>query len=192
LKAGDTFAMRSRAQYGTEGQWLTSAIQYHTYYALGDFEKLKNAALDDRTALGRNALLAAFVEQGQLDEAVKLLPTETESDEKPVLLLALSVAYRRAGNPTAANDWQMRAADALQNGNQDSALAAELLNKSALPTRTEVENVPISPQLKAVILAALAQRYPEGRAELAGLARKLNVERTFPFHLVQRVTTSAP
>ena len=126
-----------------------------------------------------------------MDEAVKNQPKEMEAEEKTIFLLGVAVAYRAAGNPTAAAEWQARAVEVLRAGNEDFVQAAALLTRTTAPTRSEVESVALPPQIKAVLLASLAQQFPQARTELAGFARELNVERVFPFHLVRRVTAAS-
>jgi hypothetical protein len=41
---------------------------------------------------------------------------------------------------------------------------------------------------KAIVLAALALKHPTRRAELGAAARRFNVDRTYPYHLIQRIT----
>jgi len=38
------------------------------------------------------------------------------------------------------------------------------------------------------VLTALAQKHSARRAELGAAARRFNVERYYPYHLIQRVT----
>jgi tetratricopeptide (TPR) repeat protein len=192
LKISGDFARRCRAKFHQEGEFLANAIQYRACYGAGNFEKLKTAANADRTAAGRLALASAMIEQGQVDAAVKLLPPNMDSDDSENFQLAIAVAYRQSGNSAAAEQWQQRFVESLQNGNGSSVQAAGLLTRSTPPTRKEVEDVAIPPQLKATLLAALCQQHPQARAELAGLARELNVERVFPFYLVRNVTGQAP
>jgi hypothetical protein len=64
------------------------------------------------------------------------------------------------------------------------------MKRGTPPTRQELADLAISPKMKAVICAVLAQEYPQVRAELTGFARELNADRTFPYHLIQRATTA--
>ena len=71
-------------------------------------------------------------------------------------------------------------------------MAARALASFKAPSLTEAQTLMVPPQLKAVLLAAIIQQHPEVRAQLSPLARKLNVERMFPYHLIQRVTAERP
>ena len=192
LKSATDFASLCRRRYGAAGKMLVSEIQYHTYYAVGDFEKLKASAANDDSTAGRGALASALIEQGRVDEAVKKLPPEMSSEEKEIFAFALAAAYRQNDNETAAAQWQSRGIELLQNGTGDAVQAANLLRRGTAPTRAEAESLALPPQIKAVLLASLAQQFPQARADLAGLARDLNVQRLFPFHLVRRVAAQNP
>ena len=192
MKAADSFIKLCRTRYGSRGEMLISAVQYRACYAAGEFEKLKSVATNDQSAAGRTMLAVALIELGQVDEAVKNLPAEMNAEEKQFFMSAIAVAYRQSGNEAAARQWQSRAIEGLQAGNEDFNQAAALLLRSTLPTRSEWENVAIPPQLKTVMLAGLCQQSPQARTELAGFARELNVERMFPFYLVRRVIAPVP
>jgi hypothetical protein len=45
----------------------------------------------------------------------------------------------------------------------------------------------VGPQDIAIVLTVLSQRFPEKAAQFSELARKLNIEPSFPHHLLTRV-----
>src|SRR4026208_782912 len=51
------------------------------------------------------------------------------------------------------------------------------------PSREEIDSVVLPSDAKALLPAVLAQQYPDRRTELVAACRRLNVERSFPFHL---------
>jgi hypothetical protein len=127
-----------------------------------------------------------------VNEVLKNLPAQGDDDEEfqSTWTLALAVACRETGNSSEAERWRLKAHDALAKGNEDSAQAAALLERATAPTLAEARTLTLPPQLKSVWLAALIQQHPEARASLSPLARSLNVDRTFPYHLVQRITAT--
>jgi len=185
------FQIACRKKYGTSAQKLTDTIRYHTLYAIGDLAGLEKAAADDNTPSGREVLVAALIEQGRMAEAAQRLSSGSDDEDQVVLMVAMAVACRQAGQPAEAEKWQGQMVAELQKGNEDFVAAARLFRPGAAPDPAAVQEVNLPPRMKAVLIALLSQQYPEHRSELATLARRLNVERNFPFHLVRRVTAEA-
>lgn len=184
LQCCQQFDEACNAKYGAEGSAMANALRCHVLYALGDFAEL------EKRAVSPVMRCQAMLEQGRLSEALKAMPAKSKDDEEyqSNWALALAVACREAGQPAEAAQWLRTAHDVLAQGNDDSVQAAALLHRATAPTLVEAQQLTIEPQLKAVLLAAIVQQHPEARASLSPLARSLNVERTFPYHLVQRVT----
>ena len=161
-------------------------VQYRALYDTGDFAGLEAAAKADPTDTGRSTQLAAMIELGRLAEAGALL--ETNRATTALVCWTLAGAYRKQGDDTAANHWKARALEKMRAGTADSAAAAGRLANDTPLTVAEAKELVLEPQLKAVVLAALAVQSPRTQTELAELSRLLNVEREFPHHLVQRLT----
>ena len=68
---------------GVRGQDPLLLIKCYVLYGLGDFSGLEKAVVNDKTAEGRLALTWALIEQGRLDEALKLAAAEDDADQKP-------------------------------------------------------------------------------------------------------------
>jgi hypothetical protein len=69
---------------------------------------------------------------------------------------------------------------------------AALLEGRAAPTPSALDDIIFPAPLKAALIANLAMTHPDRRDKLNAAARQLNVERSFPYHLVQRATASTP
>jgi hypothetical protein len=191
----NAFAGACRKKYGPEGSSVANAIRFHALYALGDFVELQNALATEKPSIARNIRLQAMLEQGLVAEAAKGLTSGQESDEDnygSLLPLAFYLAYSQAGDRTEAARWLKHAQTSLEHGSQEEVIAAQALSNFKPPTLVEAKTLIMPPQLKAALLAAIIQQHPEVRAELAPLARTLNVERVFPYHLIQRITTERP
>lgn len=102
--------------------------------------------------------------------------------------LSLSVAFGIDGNASEAAVWRERACVAMEKENADLRRAAVLLRAPHGPSQKEIRAIALYPNAKALILAALAVRFPEQRTELAAMARKLNISRLPPYHLIRQVT----
>jgi hypothetical protein len=135
-------------------------------------------------------LFQALLEQGKVKQAVNSRSGEIARQNDPFEALTISLAWTVAGQPTEARDWRETAARVLERGDDDYVRAAALLRGTAGPTREQIELVVLPADAKAMLLAVLAHQFPEQRAELFAASRRLNVERGFPFHLVQRATAT--
>jgi len=188
LKSFSSFAGTCRSQYGSDGDQVARPVEYEARYALGDFDQLKSLAMADRSSQGRAALAEALVELGQPQEAAKTLPADLNWEERGIFWIALAVASRDRGDAQAAAEWKSQAIRHLEQKGGSSFETARLLRQINPPTRDQLDALVLPPEVKAVLLAMLSQEYPPARTELAGFARQLNVSRTFPYHLVHRVT----
>ena len=55
------------------------------------------------------------------------------------------------------------------------------------PALSEVTDIPTTPKLKAIVLAYLTAKFPAQKSEYAPMMRKLNIDRSYPYHLVAKV-----
>ena len=187
VKAAAAYDQATVAKYGAAAHDSTAGVRFHALYAAGDFSGLEKAtAKVPGSALH---LVEALIEQGRVAEAAKALPKGLGS---AVHALALACANLTAGRTTEAERWIEQAKSILAEGNTESARAGALLAESGSTLVTDATDIHISPAFKALVITTLFLRHPETRAELAPLARRLNVGRSFPYHLVQRLTATAP
>jgi tetratricopeptide (TPR) repeat protein len=191
LQAAETFARAATAKYAKEAESGNRVLRTHALYATGDLAGLEKFVTKVNDHNGRSTLALVLVEEGRPAEAAKLAAAPGLIDDPTLFALGLSLAFRQIGNDTDANRQIEAACKALAAGDNDAVQAAALLRSSTPPTLSAVEDLVLQPQEKAALVAILAQRHPSLRGELAAFARKLNVERTFPFHLVQSVTSAA-
>jgi tetratricopeptide (TPR) repeat protein len=167
---------------------LTRFIRRRYLYELGDFAGLERESLPDRTPAGRAALFQAQLELGRVVEALQTRKAMGE-DGPPdygIVDLMISLAWELQGRSDEAHQWRERAATALAAGDKDHQRAGDMLRGSLPPTIEEVHSVVLPPDAKAIWLACLARRHPDRRAELTDAARRLNVDPSFPYHLVRR------
>lgn len=188
LAVCESFKRACEAKFKEKSKPVVDAVRAHALYVAGDFEALEKF---DPAKPPRAARFQALVEQGRIADAEKALPNNDE-DEKPVTLLALAVAGRLAGDSVADAKWLEKAKESLSNGNEDNVLASKLLRKADAPSINELKSVAARPSLKALLLVELAARHPQAQAEYTELARRLNVERSFPYHLIRKATAASP
>ena len=125
---------------------------------------------------------------------MKAKPAEPgeSGDEAGIYPLVVALAWNLGGNAAEASQWQERAITAMEAGNADYWRAAQLLRSASEPTQAELDAVYFPANAKSILLAYLSMRHPARRADLASAARQLNVERGFPYHLLQRATEPRP
>ncbi|MCX6896121.1 MAG: hypothetical protein NTZ16_11605 [Verrucomicrobia bacterium] len=192
LRVASGFTRAAGANYGSQLAEITAGLRAQALYAAGNFAELEKINGLPASAT-RRFVAEALIEQGRVTEGEKMLESQENSPGKLVDALALTVAFLQAGDKAAAEKWQRQAHHLLAAGNMDSVQAAMFLNSRTMPTLAEAQALMLPLKTKAVLLAAMIKLHPEARAEFAPLVHNLNVvERTFPFHLVRRITTTAP
>jgi hypothetical protein len=175
---------------GDSGQNIARFLRRRLYYELGDFVSLEKDASSDRTPAGRIALFQAQLEQGRVLEALQTrsaLGRNLEFDSG-ILELILSLSWNLGGRAQEAGECENRAVTALASGDADYQRAAELLRAKTPPTDDAIDAVALPPDSKSVLLACLARKHPARQTELIERARRLNVDPSFPYHLVRRAT----
>ncbi len=159
-------------------------------YQFGDFTALEKSAARDLSPAGRSSLFFALIEQGRLAEATRLHPLNELLVEDPYHFLTVSVAFKLAGDNSSADAWRERGRQLLVNGDRGDARAAALLRMTASELPAALDDLVIGPKPQSILLTVLAQMHPEKAAALNAAARQLNFDRSYPFHLVRRVTAT--
>lgn len=180
-------AVRYRAAEAAETIRRAGMGRY--YYAVGDFEaleKLGRAGQDDND---KSALIDALIEQGRMDEAMRVYSMDKVVN--PGMMLSVELGWRLAGKNQEADKWRTAAADGLRSSSAHGLRAADLLDGKTAPTQAALDDVQLPAQYKAILLAELAVTHPDQREMLGSLARRLNVDRSFPYHLINRAVASA-
>ncbi len=127
-----------------------------------------------------------LVATGQPEVAAKL-PDLTELMDDWTEPLALSVSFVLKGNQADADTWRAKACEELRSdGDSDAVRAAALLERDTAPTDAELDEIVMRSTDTPILLAALAQRFPDRQAELNQRAAKLNVSRQPPYLLVKQ------
>jgi Flp pilus assembly protein TadD len=131
------------------------------------------------------------LELGQLENlAAPAGALSGRSSQRAMHELLLSFAWSDKQDQDRAAAARERAVTALAGGNRAERQAAEQLQQgAALPAGT-AERLTLEPEVKAVVLIALAQACPEQKADLLAMAGKLNYRREFPYHFLNRQLTA--
>ena len=131
--------------------------------------------------------LHALLAQGRPQEAVKD-PALQQSLEEPWNALAVSVAFGLASNQAEGAAWREKACTALDKLDADSRHAAAFLRAEKPLKNSQFDDLVLEPSFKALLAVAMAQRFPEQKAEFVAIARRLNVRRMPPYQLVRKAT----
>jgi tetratricopeptide (TPR) repeat protein len=186
------YQRRAQAQLKEDAGSSVESLHRYLLYSLGDFAALEKRTATDKSEAGRTYFHHALVETGRLPEAEKVYPLNDRNATDPFHFLSVSLAWRQAGDSEKAAAWRGRAVELLLAGRAEYVQAAEFLKRNQAVQWAEVQDLALQAKLKAVLLVALAQRFPENSSELLRFARLLNVDRAYPYHLIRRLTQSAP
>ena len=174
---------------GVTPQLSAVSLLYRQFYYLAcDFEQLRKVSANDRTPAGRAALFSALIEQGKVAEAVRIHPLNDPGMTDPWHFITVSLAWLAAHDQEQANAWLSRGIQLLGAGAKDEVRAAALFQNGASLSPANLDAVDVDPKAKAILLAALGVMHEEQRNELFAAARRCNVDRSFPFELVRRIT----
>ncbi len=183
-----TYSKQVQSLGAENARLLTLALRRQFLYSSGDFAALAREAASDRTPAGRNALFTAQVELGKVAEAERVHPIDEPKNSDPFHFIAMSLAWIAAGDSKKADPWLQRGLQLLAAGSGDEARAVALFGPDAVPTAEQLQALGLHPKGKAILLAALGLLKPEQRKMLHAEARRLNVDRSYPYQLVRRVT----
>jgi tetratricopeptide (TPR) repeat protein len=153
-------------------------------YQIGDVEAIRAAtdSIADPAFTGLRAQM--MIAAHQLDEAAVDERLAKAWDE-PSTTLELSIAYSVAGKDKEAQLWRERACQALEARSPEERRAAQFLRAASPPSADEVMKASVFRPGKALLLAALATRFPEARAAYGVEAAKLNISHNPPYQTVR-------
>lgn len=188
------FELTTRRRHGDSSGDISKHVRWRLLYATSDFAGLERHTARDNSSAGQFARFQALIEQGRIAEALKARSgspkAATAIDSFDALIVAL--AWTLQGNAPQAAQWHERALKGQEDLPVEWARAVELLRRSSPPAQSELDELVLAANAKALLLATLAFRHPAQRAELSAAARRFNIGRAFPYHLVQRATATTP
>jgi tetratricopeptide (TPR) repeat protein len=103
-------------------------------------------------------------------------------------MLSVAIALYATGDHDGAIQWRDKACAIYEKGRTEERRMAALLQGKEVPNSEAVNQVLSHPQILSVFHAALACFDPERKAEHIERARKLDVSRLPPHHLVEMIT----
>jgi hypothetical protein len=169
------------------GEEMRAFLMTHALYAAGNYKGAASMAKSGGSRLN-DLQAAALLADGQVSVAEGLLPAPSEASAADAL--ATTIAWHFKGNSEKEKTWLAGALRALAAGDSDEALLARLLREKTAPALTDLQTAAVLPEIKALALAVLAQRFPDHAAEYATLARRLAVLREPHNALVHRALSN--
>lgn len=165
------------------------ALDYVFFYAAGDSNALLGLCTEPNGL--EEVAWQPLLEQGQAEKALSALRSSYESWDDPFTFLAAAVGLRHYGMEEEAGPFLKQALARLEKGAPEYKQLAIYLKQQQPPSLHNLTELSLQPSLKALALVNLAQTHPAQAPALLALARKLNIERSFPHHLIQSITSSA-
>lgn len=185
-EAVNTFNAQVAAAQPQAAPMLTRRAKNTLLYLQGDFQGLLAATAPpadaDESALPRYQ--AQFELRQTIEPPAGIDPVPGEHGG--FSLLCQSLAFAEQGNAAAAADAKARAIELFRAGRGDNRRTADILAKGAAWTEQDLDDLPLDPTQKCMVLIALAESAPNRAAPLLELAEKLNFERQFPYHFLKR------
>lgn len=137
----------------------------------------------------RSVKLHSLLALGRVKEATDD-KTLIEGSKDPNEALAISLAWRMAGNSEQADRWLDQGAEGLAHMGRSGRLAAAALRARQAPPLRNIERIYLGSRWQTLICSLLAARFPEQRQDYMAAARRYNVRLGPPHQLVKRATQS--
>lgn len=165
---------------------LARRLRNALLYLEGNFQGL--LAATDPPADAAEAALPRYWAQFELRQVVKpppgLSPIQAEHDGYSLLCQAL--AWAEKGDAASAAEVKSQALDQFRAGRYDDRRVADILAKGGDWTEQDLDNLPLNPTHKCIVLVTMAESSADRAGPLLDLADKLNFERQFPYHFLKR------
>jgi len=137
-------------------------------------------------ALANSSLHVQTLLAMQKGKEVAADPSFEKNWEKPLISLALSLELSLEGQPEESARWRERAIKKFETATPLIRPVAKFLASSEPPALADLSRLQIEVDDKALLCAALADRFPAKRAEYQAAASRYNILRQPPYHLVSR------
>ena len=167
-------------------EYFPPTLDYVFLYAAGDHAALYGLCTETNGLA--EVAWQPLLEQGQPAQALAALGSTHESWNDPFTFLALAAGLRHHHKDAEAVPFFERALSELKKGKPEFRQLAVYLSQKESPSLEDLADLSLEPRSKAVALLNLSQFHPGAAPALRALARQLNVERVFPYHLIQSLT----
>lgn len=184
-EALNAFGRQASASASSQDPGRSSHLRNMLLYFEGDFQSLLAATAPPADA-GESALpryQALFELRKEIAPPAGLKPLQADHDGYSLLCQAL--AWAEQGNGAAAAEARKQAIEQFRAGRSDDRRAAEILANGDRWADDDIDQLPLDPTHKCILLLAMADISVERAKPLLDLADKLNFERRFPYHFLK-------
>ena len=119
-------------------------------------------------------------------------PSFEKLRDDPWFSLSVSLGFALDGRADDAKTWRDRAVKSLGTHGAEWRKLGQLLASEVPVPVTDFDRFYVSPEDKALLFAAMAERFPTKRAEYRAAAARFNLQRKPPYLLIQRALASKP
>lgn len=172
-----TFEANEEELKQTWSTYLNGVLAYCTNDVATYATSIKG--LEDPQSSFESALIS-----GEFDKASKIA-SDNGFDSSSFLLL-----YLAQDNPDSASKYLTQAIEKYKTGDKDDRLLADYLSGTKSFVLDEVKSMVLHPEVKRIVMAALGKLNPNYKKELNSLAKILNYDKAFPYHLINKIVES--
>lgn len=164
---------------------IAGPLRALTLYQSGKFEECERLCRGI-PALANSSLHVQTLLAMQKGKEVAADPSFEKNWENPLISLALSLELSLEGQPEESARWRERAIKKFETATPLIRRVAKFLASTEPPALADLSRLQIEVDDKALLCAALADRFPAKRAEYQAAASRYNILRQPPYHLVSR------
>lgn len=177
--------VRNNASEGVKRADLEFVLHFASY-ACGKFQAMIDRAGVQDSPVAQRARFQARLELGDVASAVK---EKFLHNGSPAFAdaLAVAVGWNMAGNQSEADKWKQLAITSLLKSGEAAAPLVNALNAKMPPAIDAMSFSGLEAQDHSLVFAWFALQFPERSKPYAEMAKRFNIRRMFPYHLVKRV-----
>lgn len=166
-------------------QWVSS-LKAEMAYALGDMESFHKYHSQSKS---KSSKILQLIIRGEVEKADKLM-----TGARGRLLeshLIMSLASHKAGNKELADKYWKMSLDAMKKyGNASHKALVRLFENPKELTYKKLFDIPLDLKEQRLFLTVVGLRFSELKGPCFELAKKLNFEFVYPYHLINEVISS--
>jgi hypothetical protein len=181
------FVRRLKQQMAGDAGSVVKPLRCLLAYSSQNFSELEKLSREGKKNAESNYLLtSALVEQNKIADAEASFSDKTENN--PFNALTLSLAWELSGDPAKAKSWAERAFTQLAQGSRDQRVAHKLLTSSTAPSDDDFLALETDLRERAILAGYLKLHHPSDSARFAKWVDTFNVECTYPYYLLKKVS----
>lgn len=166
---------------GHSGEVAFKQPQAIVQYVSADFATLKtHAKMSGVPAIWKTIAAVETDDLVQLDTLTRGKPARGTD------MLLYALVFKAGGKTELADKWRESALKTLGSVKEEGAAIQQWLNSTTGPSVGSVIDLNLTLREQSIVLAALADRYPDQRSEYVAALERANVFPEFPYHWLKR------